>query len=105
MKISTELVKVAYIDATQKLITGFTLLALALVTLAIAVFLWWRFRTKADSELPTLIIFIGLLVTLAFAAISLLYLLNIWNWVGISHPALFAAHQQMEIQDRSRPLL
>lgn len=105
MKISTELVKVAYINATQNLVTGFTLLALSLVTLAIAGFLWWRFRTKKDSDLSTLIIFIGLLVTLAFVAISLMYLLNIWNWVGISHPALFAAHQQMEIKDRSRPLL
>lgn len=105
MVISAELVKVAHLDALQNVLTGFVLLTIALIALVIAGMAWRRFRKSAERDMPGIVMFIALLCSACFWAISLFYLLNLWNWVGLAHPTLYALHQKLVMMDRSRPLL
>ncbi len=103
MEISVTLAQIAYIDALQNLIVGFTLLGLALILFLVA---WriWRWHRKHQGE-EVILVFLGLFMGGALLACSLIFLANIWNWQGISHPALYAAHEQIEAQNRPRPIL
>lgn len=105
MPISSQLVQIAFMDALQHLLVGFLLLAISLMALAVAVYAWWKHRQQPDNDLWSLSGLISAIIAAAFFALSLLFLANLWNWVGISHPSLLAAKQQIAREHRPRPLL
>lgn len=105
MSISPQLTQIAYLDALQHLLIGFLLLAISLIALAFALYAWWKHREQPESEPWFLSGALSSLVAATFFALSLWFLGNLWNWVGISHPALLAAKQQIAREHRPRPLL
>ena len=105
MPISSQLTQIAYMDALQHLLIGFLLLAISLMALAVALNAWRQHRRQPDNDLWSLSGLISAIIAAAFFALSLLFLANLWNWVGISHPALLAAKQQIARAHRPRPLL
>lgn len=105
MSISPQLTQIAYVDALQLLLVGCIFLVVAFIALGVAIYAWRKYRKEPDNELWSLSCFISGLVTATVFALSLLFLCNIWNWVGISHPALLAAKQQITRAHRPRPLL
>jgi hypothetical protein len=105
MNLSVKSAQVAYIDALQNLIIGFSLSGLSLLLLLVAGLVWYRYRGNPDSENATLFTALTTFIGGTLLLVSLLFVGNIWNWVGLYHPALFAAHQKIEVQNRPRPLL
>ncbi|MEY2340847.1 hypothetical protein AB4090_01885 [Acidithiobacillus sp. IBUN Pt1247-S3] len=105
MNISVELAQVAHVDALQNLITGGILIGLGLL-LFLASWLLWRWRRRnPDAEEAIILVILGLSLAGILLLTSLLFLGNLWNWEGLVHPAIYAAHQQIETQNRPRPLL
>ncbi|PKY11025.1 hypothetical protein B1757_06860 [Acidithiobacillus marinus] len=105
MPISHQLTQIAYMDALQHLLIGFLLLAISLLALAVALYAWWKHRQQPENDLWSLSWAISSIIAAAFFALSLLFLANLWNWVGINHPSLLAAKQQISRAQRPRPLL
>lgn len=105
MQISSQLTQIAYMDALQHLLVGFIFLAIALISLGLALYAWSQYRKQPDNDRWSLSGFISALVAATFFALSLLFLCNLWNWVGICHPKLLAAKQQISREHRPRPLL
>ncbi len=105
MHISHQLAQIAYTDALQHLITGFILLAIVVLALLVAGLAWRKYRRYPDTDIWAMVSVIALLVAAVGVFLTLLFLGNIWNWVGIQHPALLAAKQQIAAAHRPRPLL
>lgn len=105
MQISSQLVQIAYTDALQNLLIGFFFLIISLIALVVALYAWRKHRQRPDSEPWFLSGALSSLVAATFFATSLLFLGNLWNWVGINHPELLAAKQQITREHRPRPLL
>lgn len=105
MLISPQLTQIAYVDALQHLLVGCIFLAVALIALGVAIYAYRKYSKEPDNERWPLSCFISGLVAVTVFALSLLFLCNLWNWVGISHPALLAAKQQIARAHRPRPLL
>lgn len=105
MPISPQLTQIAYTDALQNLLVGFIFLAVALILLGVAIYAWSKHHKQPDRELWSISGVIFSLVAATFFVLSLLFLCNLWNWVGINHPTLLAAKQQIAREHRPRPLL
>lgn len=104
MQISAQLAQIAYTDALQNLIIGFVLLSIVVLALSAAGFTWWKHRRHPGAEEWFVATVIALLFATLSFCLSLLFLANLWNWVGIQHPALLAAKQQIATAHRPRPL-
>ncbi|MBU2739876.1 hypothetical protein [Acidithiobacillus concretivorus] len=105
MHISAQLAQIAYTDALQHLVTGFVLLGIVGLALLVAGFAWRKYRSHPYTEEWAFVSVIALLVATAGIFLTLFFLANIWNWVGIQDPALLAAKQQIAEAHRPRPLL
>jgi uncharacterized membrane protein len=105
MHISAQLAQIAYTDALQHLIIGFVLLGIAVLALLVAGFTWRKYRKYPDTDEWAFVSVIALLIATVGVFLTLFFLANLWNWVGIQHPALLAAKQQIAAAHRPRPLL
>lgn len=104
MHISAQLTQIAYTDALQHLVTGFVLLGIFGLALLVAGLAWRKYRKDAAEEWLFVSV-MALFVATSMFCVSLFFLANIWNWVGIQHPALLAAKQQIAAAHQPRPLL
>lgn len=105
MHISAQLAQIAYFDAIQNLVVGFILLGIVFLALLIARLSWRKHRRHPETEEWPIVSTIGIFVATVSFFLSLFFLANLWNWVGIQYPALLAAKQQIAAAHRPRPLL
>lgn len=105
MFISSQLAQIAYTDSVQKLVVGFIFLALTCLALIVGLYAWWKHHKHPHEETWFLSGLVSALLGVFCLIISLVFLANVWTWVGINHPALLAAKQQIAAAHRPRPLL